>query len=59
LASPPQLLRPIASPKERALMEGAIEALQKCQPYTMLPADRYKDWKSIDLTFFPMNFSGG
>jgi hypothetical protein len=59
LATTPQALSPIASPKARALMEGAIEALQKCQPYTMLPPDRYKDWKSIDLTFFPMNFSGG
>jgi len=59
LATTPQALSPIASPKARALMEGAIDALQKCQPYTMLPPDRYKDWKSIDLTFFPMNFSGG
>ena len=59
LASPPRLLEPIASPKEQAVMQSAINALQKCQPYTMLPPDRYKDWKSIDLTFFPMNFSGG
>jgi hypothetical protein len=59
LASTPQALSPIASPKEVALMQSAIEALEKCQPYTMLPANRYKDWKSIDLTFFPMNFLGG
>ncbi len=59
LASTPQALSPIASPKVRALMQGAVDALQKCQPYTMLPADRYKDWKTLDLIFFPLNFSGG
>jgi hypothetical protein len=59
LASPPQLLGSIASPKAQALMQSAIQALQKCQPYTMLPADRYKDWKTLDLTFFPLNFLGG
>lgn len=58
LASPPRPLRPITSPKTQALMESAIDALQKCQPYTMLPADKYKIWKTIDLVFYPMNFSG-
>jgi outer membrane biosynthesis protein TonB len=56
LASPPRPLRPITSPKAQAMMESAINALQKCQPYTMLPADKYKIWKSIDLVFYPMNF---
>jgi outer membrane biosynthesis protein TonB len=59
LASPPQLLEPIASPKERALMQSAISALQKCQPYSMLPAEKYKQWKTLDLMFFPLNFFGG
>jgi len=58
LASPPQLNGAIASQKEQALMQSAIKALQKCQPYTMLPAEKYKDWKTLDLIFSPMNFPG-
>jgi hypothetical protein len=32
--------------------------LQACQPYTMLPADRYGEWNVLDLTFTPQDFSG-
>jgi hypothetical protein len=56
LASPPQLNGAGASQKEQALLQGAIHALEKCQPYTMLPAERYKEWRTLDLTFSPMNF---
>jgi hypothetical protein len=56
LASPPLPLEPIVSTKQQALMENSISALQKCQPYTMLPRDKYKLWKQVDLTFYPMNF---
>jgi hypothetical protein len=58
LASTPQLLEPIASGKEKALMQGAIDALQKCQPYTMLMVEKYRRWKTLDLTFYPLNFLG-
>ena len=54
LASPPQLLEPIASSKERVVMQNAINALTKCQPYTMLPADKYKQWKTLNLVFYPL-----
>ncbi len=56
LASTPQLIEPIASRKEEALKQSAIDALQKCQPYSMLPADKYKKWKTLQLVFAPMNF---
>jgi hypothetical protein len=59
LASPPQVLEPIESAKQQALLQNSISALQKCQPYTMLPAKRYKEWKTLDLIFYPMNFQGG
>ncbi len=59
LASPPQLLAPAASWKEQALAQSAMSALQKCQPYTMLPVEKYKQWKTLDLMFFPLNFLGG
>jgi hypothetical protein len=56
LASTPKLNGTIASHKERALMESSIRALEKCQPYTMLPPEKYKIWKTLDLVFAPMNF---
>ena len=58
LAARPQLIEASASPKGPALMQNAITALQKCQPYTMLPAEKYKEWKTIDLSFTPLNFPG-
>ena len=58
LASPPRALLPILTDKQQALMESSIDALEKCQPYIMLPADKYKLWKKLDLTFYPMSFIG-
>jgi hypothetical protein len=58
LASPPKLNGTIASQKEQALMQSSISALERCQPYTMLPADKYKAWKTLDLVFGPMSFPG-
>jgi hypothetical protein len=40
-------------------MRGAIDALEKCQPYAMLPADRYDQWRMLDLSFAPKDFRGG
>jgi hypothetical protein len=35
---------------------NAVAALRQCQPYTMLPPDRYLEWKALDITFTPQNF---
>jgi hypothetical protein len=59
LAAEPILIEASASMKGPLLMQGAIRALQACQPYSMLPADRYGEWKVIDLGFTPQDFSGG
>jgi hypothetical protein len=48
-----------ASMKGVVLMRGAIRALQECQPYAMLPADRYGEWKVLDLSFTPQDFTDG
>ena len=48
----------IASRKQAAMLQSATEALQRCQPYTMLPPEKYAEWKSLNLTFSPLNFSG-
>jgi hypothetical protein len=56
LAAEPILVEASASMKGPLLMQGAIQALQACQPYAMLPADRYGEWKVIDLSFTPQDF---
>jgi hypothetical protein len=38
---------------------SAIAALKQCQPYTMLPADKYNEWKLIDLNMSPDQMAGG
>jgi hypothetical protein len=40
------------------LLQSAIAALKACQPYAMLPPDRYGEWKALDLTFTPKDFRG-
>jgi hypothetical protein len=59
LASPPQPLEPVVSWQQQALMQSASDALQRCQPYTMLPMEKYKQWKTLDLVIVPTNFIGG
>ena len=39
-------------------MRSAMDALEKCQPYAMLPADRYDQWRMLDLSFAPKDFRG-
>jgi hypothetical protein len=58
LAAEPILVEASASAKGPLLMQGAIRALQACQPYIMLPKERYGEWKVIDLTFTPRDFAG-
>jgi hypothetical protein len=58
LAAEPILIEASASMKGPLLMQSAINALRACQPYAMLPADRYREWKVLDLTFTPQDFTG-
>ena len=58
LAGDPVLIEASASMKGPLLMKGAISAIEACQPYTMLPAERYGEWKVLDLSFTPKDFSG-
>jgi outer membrane biosynthesis protein TonB len=57
LARDPILIEASASAKGPLLMQSAISALQACQPYAMLPADRYGEWKVLDLGFSPHDFN--
>ncbi|WP_076858118.1 hypothetical protein [Bradyrhizobium mercantei] len=57
LASSPVLIEATASEKGPLLLKSATEALQACQPYAMLPRDRYGEWKVLDLDFSPRDFA--
>jgi len=59
LAAAPTLIEGSASAKGPLLMESAISALRACQPYAMLPANKYEEWKVLDLSFTPQDFTGG
>jgi outer membrane biosynthesis protein TonB len=58
LAAEPVLIEASASMKGPLLMQRAISALRSCQPYAMLPADKYDEWKVLDLSFTPQDFGG-
>jgi hypothetical protein len=56
LAADPVIGGGSANIKAINLLQSAIAALRDCQPYTMLPADRYGEWKVLDLDFTPKDF---
>ncbi len=41
-----------------AAAEAAKRAVLRCQPYAMLPADKYERWKEVDLVFDPSKMVG-
>lgn len=56
LAKEPLLIEASASAKGPALMKSAMDAILACQPYSVLPADKYDEWKVLDLSFTPKDF---
>lgn len=56
LAREPILIQAPPSAKGVALVKSAMSALQACQPYKMLPANLYGEWKIMDLPFSPRDF---
>jgi hypothetical protein len=59
LAAEPVVIEGSGNLKGLDLRQSAIDALQACQPYAMLPVSRYGEWKVLDLTFTPQDFGGG
>jgi colicin import membrane protein len=47
------------APVSRVAAEAAERAVFGCQPYDMLPPDKYEAWKGIDLIFNPKDLFGG
>ncbi|MGJ4944671.1 hypothetical protein ACQR1W_29185 [Bradyrhizobium sp. HKCCYLS1011] len=56
LAADPVLLAGTASVKALEMKQSAVRALAACQPYAMLPPDRYREWKVLELSFTPQDF---
>lgn len=59
LASEPQLVEASASRAGPPLVAAATRALRECQPFAFLPADRYDEWKILDIGFTPREMAGG
>jgi outer membrane biosynthesis protein TonB len=57
LAAEPILIEGTASMKGLDMKQSAVNALVACQPYVMLPPDRYGEWKVLDLSFTPDDFT--
>lgn len=58
LRGEPVLLEASASREGPAVMQAALRALRDCAPYAALPAERYGEWKVLDLTFTPRELGG-
>ncbi len=59
LTADPSLIQASASRHGPALVKSAEQALKSCQPFSMLPAKKYKDWKTLDLNFSPRGLTSG
>jgi outer membrane biosynthesis protein TonB len=63
LAQPP-LLEPqtraaaASNPYMRTAAEAALRAVNVCEPYKLLPSDRYDAWREIVMTFDPSRMIG-
>jgi outer membrane biosynthesis protein TonB len=59
VATQPELVQATASPFGPAMAESAKRAILTCQPFTMLRAEHYQQWKDIEITFDPREMFGG
>jgi hypothetical protein len=59
LTAEPILVEASASPYGPALVESAKRALSQCQPYGFLPADKFEEWRTLDLRFTARGLAGG
>lgn len=59
LAADPLLIEAPASRDGPLILQTAMRALKDCQPYAFLPADKYREWRLLDLSFSPRDMAGG
>jgi outer membrane biosynthesis protein TonB len=58
MAAEPILIGASASAQGPALVDTARRALTACQPFDFLPADKYSEWKILELNFTPKGLGG-
>ncbi|MGJ4927972.1 hypothetical protein ACQR1I_17445 [Bradyrhizobium sp. HKCCYLS2038] len=62
LMAEPEMLGGPSNPEKAVkalqLKQSVIAALDACQPYSMLPADRYAEWRVLEMSFRPQDFGG-
>jgi hypothetical protein len=51
LGADPALVLAPASLSGPRLVASATRALKQCQPYDFLPAEKYQDWRVLELSF--------
>lgn len=56
LVTEPTVIEVRRPAKAALILQAAKHALEACQPYSMLPADKYNEWKVLDLPFTPQDF---
>jgi hypothetical protein len=59
LASDPVLIEARSPRDAKVLMDTAVRAIKDCQPFAFLPAEKYGEWKILDLSFTPRDMLGG
>jgi outer membrane biosynthesis protein TonB len=59
VSAAPQLVAGTASNFGPAMAESAKRAILTCQPFTMLKAEHYDQWKDMEITFDPREMFGG
>jgi outer membrane biosynthesis protein TonB len=59
LSSDPALIEAGISPIGPPLVQAAMKAIKQCQPYTMLPGSKYKEWRILDINFSPDEMAKG
>jgi hypothetical protein len=58
LAAAPMLVAAPAAREGPAMVKAATQAFKACQPYE-LPAEKYNDWKVLDISLSPRDMAGG
>jgi hypothetical protein len=58
LAADPMLVAAPAAREGPAMVKAATQAFKACQPYA-LPAEKYNDWKVLDISLSPRDMAGG
>ncbi|MGZ3409561.1 MAG: hypothetical protein ACXWJ0_01250 [Xanthobacteraceae bacterium] len=45
--------------KATAVRDEALRTIRQCAPYSMLPAEKYREWRVLDIDFSPDQMSNG